>query len=298
MKRYFLMVVSMVLVIVSLLSLFDNNEDVVGGAGNADNAKITKLSEIQELLYFVGYAQDKAAFETDEEPHDSQYKSVTIYNDSYADISNNHVKLNRTMVVYKTENECYYVTKGAFIYEHIEEKNGKRIDYNYRFNFDFEMLISNYVYIKFDIFDLRMDGEALIDISDFAGKWIKVPEQVAKEMLELLDETNASNMKTLNYHMNNNLRNFIRKGNQYLYKDSTLRDNDTKYIIDLTDSDMPCISFVINGNGSNGVRAYSSDKITFANINNTVIDVNIEDAIEYTAEEFDMIFGGNLDEIG
>ena len=327
MKRYVMMVVSVVLIIASLMYLPENvNPAVVAGAGDGENSEIPTADELKSLMDFINgrnlnvasvdSVSDNrfASAEITSGNSAKKHTSATMHNDSYLSSSTTHkiiesinefgepvyknvgntkVKLNRTLTIYMTDKDTYYVSKGSMTttFSDFEEK-----DNSYESVFDFDMQIyvgAENCYMKFNKFKMTKDGESVIDASKVMGKWVKIPPKAAEEMLGVIDSANRSAFQAVQEYVDGGLKSFDKNGNKYTYTTSWLEEDDTEFVVDLSEVQTPFISMIVDGSNDSGSMDLQ-DKITFTNIDNTVINVDFGDVEVLSMEEFEKIMGGDM----
>ncbi len=331
MKRYVMIAVAIALIVSSLIYLPENTKPVIAaGAGNGENAEISTIEDFASLLNFFTERQNNemalsgnlsgvtlldASLDEDEDKQPvSKHSSVTLTEDTYInnfttqktiveyDYKNgNHIykniatiatDMNRSLTVYMTKSESYYVSKGFYkiVYEDLEDSKNS---YTSSMVFDIQIYLDGAkTVMRFNSFDMDMgDSNKNLDLSGVIGKWIEVPAEFAAKIFSAVDQVNRDTLSMIQDYINGGMNDFNKVDNKYTLEIDTLEENDTKITIDLNDDENSYVGFVINGNeGIN--RIYMVDSMTFSNVDNTIIEIDFDNIEVLTSEEMIKIFGG------
>ena len=329
MKRYIMMAVSIALMISSLLYLPENTTPViVAGAGNGENCEVTTVDELDSLLNFFNQHQASniassntftdvkltAVNPTGDIPQNvKNHTSATMYNDTYLEASfaerritlydyefGNHsyevlserdVRFNRTLTIYMTENDTYYVSKGTLRENYIDLRENENSTLNVM-DFDVQIYVSyNRCLMKFNKFKIQEDGENIADASAVIGKWIEFPEEAAIKMINFIDQANRSVLSEIQKCLDDGFKGFEKNGGKYTLKTKLIKENDTELVADLSDAEYPFLSLKTDSQEYPNI-VNMTDKITFSNIDNTIINVDFEEVEVMDMAALEDLMGG------
>ena len=319
MKKIIIPIISLILVVTAFLWPSDALLPTVSaGVGNDGNDEIKKPEKLTELLEFAYLRMSEDASGYDISKKDSDYESFTVIestviksssrNQGYIDdyygstgtVSSSSSTLNRTRVIYVTEDESYYIIKGTYSFEY-EDFVGD--DDSYSVNVIFDMLVylsEDDAMFKFNTLEMSGDDVERID-KELIGKWYSLPREGAEEVFELVDYASGCSeylnfAKSIEYAVEND--EFDKSGKKYTLQFATLNENDSELLVDLTDSERPYIEVTVDGSSSDGFReTYRCETIAFSNIGNTVINVRDRDVEEFDdVDEFYEFLEDMIDE--
>ncbi len=312
---------------------------VKAGPGDGENEKIKKPEELVELLYFAnsrtnadregytlsinGGAMPLSSLETAASKKKSDYDSFTLsentviksdytsrevvdsyydgydYKYIYENVASVSTSMNRALVVYMTEDESYYVSKGTYSYNYTNYRDSE-LSYSMYMIFDMNIYVGeDEVIFKFN--NLEMAGDNIEKISrKIIGKWYSVPREGADEIFGMVDAFNRGNLSKFGSMIEYGIDEdeFDKDGKIYTMEYSTLEEDDTEFTVDLTDSENPYIEYIVDGKSEDGYSmSYVYDTVVFSNIGNTVIDVDDKNVEEFDdMEEFYEFMEDMIDE--
>ncbi len=317
MKKYVMPIVAIVLIVAALVLPSDSLTPVVSaGAGNGQNAEITSLKELGEVIDFIaGIDSDSetsmlddgstvltSSFDSDDEDEDEDeskknpHSSVTMIEDTVIVINNKSEKskIKRSLTMYITQDATYYISKGSSSDEDTTTAM-----------FDLEMYVSEDVtLVKFEKYSLtysNSSGEKKNEniSTEYVGKWLKIPAEGSAMIFSMIDEINRDTLGNIGDLIKQGKdAGFKEKNDVYSLEQSNLEEDDTLITIDLSDNETPSIEWLIDAEYTTvDYETFSYDMIdtiTFCNIDNTVIEINDDNVIEFDdLEEFtDECFGG------
>lgn len=323
MKQTILVSISLLLIIVAILCPPTTiKPEIVAGAGNGKNAEIKNAEDFVAVLDLFGNGSGYSANSSNsgiesmaklikksnhtsgtlnEESHLSSliyHKSFDGYSISgeplYSNYGKSTTSFNRSLTLFLDGDKSYYVTKGVFKNEYdpikITENNvASSIDYTW----EIEMFIDgNDLYIKFINFILKKDNKDVCDVSEILGKWVKIPDEAAYEMIGFVDELNRSNLSKIQNMFDEEFCDEIENKEIYTKSLSVLEENDTELIIDFSDTESSSICIKTDG-AEDGSNISQKDLLVFYNIDNTVIKADIENYVDLDMDDCERIFGGD-----
>ena len=294
MKKNISLIICAVLIFLSVVVGFIDNEQVVVGAGNGKNAKITTSNQVIDLLSFISdndYSSNTAhnsssglslsllSQNTGEEKE--EYTSVTFGNSSNTYMSyetgysNVRYSLERQLTVYMTKTNAYYESKGFLRQTITSENDTQRISYRFDANAYFD---AEHVLFRFN--ELQVSGVSFAETELIVGKWI----DFSSEGDGLLDVNMANYeiLRRIKDYIDEKLdTNFTKKGNVYKLNDGmgdalsifgiNVDVDDEEYInfdfvINLSQKTRPTMDLILKSQ-----PITSMENLVFYNINNTVV---------------------------
>ena len=324
MKKYLLVSISLLLIVAAILCPPQTiKPEIVAGAGTGHNNEITNAEEFLTLLDFFEGASDLSAdlnnsgVESMAElikkgKHKSgtytisassrvsrSLKTVSGYDEyrneyTYTTYGRSFSSYNEDCTVYVNGDDCYYVSRGSSTVEYNatydEEENE---DYIINRTWDIEVYLSGRsLYIKVNAFVCKEDGEDMFDLSEVIGKWVKISSGAASAMISWIDyNTGTTSLHSISRILDYDLCEEIGKKKTYTHTFTTLEKNDSKFVIDFSNTEAPSVSIVAKGS-EDGDNVNTKQFFTFYNIDNTVIEADIKDAEKLDMEDIERIFGG------
>ena len=115
-----------------------------------------------------------------------------------------------------------------------------------------------------------------------------MPAGAGEEIFELVDEMNRNTLSQVQEMINQGIEDgFVKDKDVYTFTTKIQEADDTKLTVDLSDYESPCIEMVVDySNDTSDLQM--NDRIRFSNIDNTVIEINDNDFIEfYSVKNFE-----------
>lgn len=292
------------------------NPTVKAGPGDGEDGEIRSIGELEDLLIFISdenYGSNTSrssditfmkASRDDDDGDSEEHESVTmtettvIFKSVGESSKKSTYKLDRTLTIYITEDASYYVSKGTLTSNTVgEDSYTDPVEFD--MVFDFRMYVDEYVTMfRFDQL-LISTNDASFDIPDFSkiiGKWIGLPSDCEGNVFEMVDSMNEANLGQFADFITEGMeKKFDKNGKIYTYKDDVDENTDLSLKVDFSRPDNPFITLTIDGKtereiGVNGSynsyeipasRTYMLDEISFYNIDNTVIEINDDNVLEF-----------------
>ena len=192
------------------------------------------------------------------------------------------------MVIYVTEDASYYVSKGNYSVNYHDNRNSDE-SYNMTMIFDAKIYIdSDRVLFKFDQLEVYSNQEDDVNVKDkLVGKWIEVPIDSSMDVFGMIDVGNRDAFSYIGdiIEKASEDKDTEKNGNIYTVNHTIMNENDTELKINLSDPENPCMIMLVDNNEDNKDTLYMYAVSTFRNIDNTVIDINVSDALVFETEE-------------
>ena len=306
MKRFLMPIVAAVLMISSVIFTPTAVVPVVSvGAGDGENTMILEVEELAPVIDFITSKKYSSASKDDEPTIDDGSDIVKSENHTSAMLieetqmyMNNEVSgkykqvisLNRSLTMAFTEDASYYVSKVSCKYIYRDYDDSKNSAEYYIVTDMCVYIDDDQTLINIKKFDVTGDyGEEIGDLTEYLGQWIKVPNQIAINLLEMVDEMNQTFFDNIKGYIDE-----VSEGKDklvYEFKDSLMSEDDTQVTIDISDPETPYVNIMLEYS-EEGNSMYMNDTISFCNIDNAVIKVNTGNVKEVDEEEFEKIFMG------
>lgn len=252
--------------------------------------KYSSVTMIEESR-LESHQEHKAAVGFD--PYTQEYR--------YDVIGKTDVKMSRSLTMYITKNATFYVSRGTFdsVYTDCNSTDSNDTTQTVRLVFDLELYHDeDMTLVKFDKFSMGVstssESESNSIDSDYVGKWIRLPAEGEEYIFDLVDSTNRDTLHAIRSLIDESMEDeFEEDDDIYTIERTTVNENDTLVTINLSDPEFPQLLWNMDTD-IGGTRNYFYDSIVFSNIDNTVIEVNDDNVIEFDSiEEFGKkCFGG------
>lgn len=231
--------------------------------------------------------------------------------------------LNRTLTIYMTENANYYVSKGTMKTEEEIEYHSSDMVQSFM-DFDMEIYIARDICLmKFNRFvgmecEKDMEGNYVRTTASvqptLKGLWIELPLEVGGLMFQTINSANESGLAELQEEINKAIageKGFEKEGASYIWTKEGRKDvpymPKTEFKLSFANTINPCVDMKVDSirtaveipeNGSYNILKTDAN-MSFYNIDNTVIDVNVTPKyVIKTFEEFIDILNLKEEEIG
>ena len=306
MKKIVMPIVAAVLMISSVLFTPTAIVPVVSvGAGNGENTMVLEVEELIPVIDFVTSKKYSSNADNDDAPSiddgtlvnkSSEHTSAMLIEETQMYMTEEVlseykqvISMNRSLTMAFTEDASYYVSKGSckYIYRDYDDSGNSE---EYYIVTDLSVYIDDeQTLINIKKFDVTGDYLEIGDLTEYLGQWIRVPNKIAIELLEMVDEMNQTFF--------DNLKGYVEKISEgkdkkiYEFSDTMISKDDTQVTIDISDPETPYVNIILEySEDSNSL--YMNDTISFFNIDNSVIKINTNNVKELDEEEFEKIFMG------
>ena len=314
MKKFTALIVCAVLVVLSAVWPANPSYRVVmAGPGNGENEEIKDIDEMLDVMHFISGRVGSDSDNTlglktelvalwpsveDDEKDEYEYESLTwientklkatiysfkpVYDQgyypgsgtpSYERVSSTHIEMSRNLTCYIVDDASYYVSRGSIstVVNEVERNT---------FVFDIEIYVDDdTALLKFNTF--VSDAKKFPDFNNILGKWVELPPEVASEFITMIDQSNRSLFNQLAEFINDGIENdeYSEKKDVYTFDFDFYGEDDGKISVDLSDPVEPFLDCVIDSSGENGEYIEMKDKFICMNIDNTVINIDINDSV-------------------
>ena len=214
------------------------------------------------------------------------FKPVYHQGSSYERVSSTHIEMSRNLTCYIVDDASYYVSRGSiitvfddYVSSKVDNYVSKKVEKN-TFVFDIEIYVDDdTALLKFNTF--VSDAKKFPDFNNILGKWVELPPEVAFEFITMIDQSNRSLFNQLAEFINDGIENdeYSEKKDVYTFDLDFYGEDDGTISVDLSDPVEPFLDCVIDSSGENGEYIEMRDKFICTNIDNTVINININDSV-------------------
>lgn len=331
MNKLFMPIIAVALLIASVVCTPASIIPVVTvGAGTGENAEISEVEDLIPVIDFIlsrtqgtvesadisKYKEIMTLSASDAEAkveNTKQYSSVMLIEDTSLDavvfderevldsdgigntrtetISKTIMSMDRSLTIVFDGDASYYMTKGStkYVYENYidsEKSYESYMAFDMNIYMDKETTLLNIKKLDYAGESIEM-GEG----SEYIGQWIKVPNEFAVEMFNMVDEMNRTFFEQIKGYVaeisEENTNKKVFNFEDALYGE----ENDTDVTIDISDPEAPYINMLVRYSEDEN-SMYMSDTLSFFNIDNSVIKVNMKNVKTVDEEEFERIFMG------
>ncbi len=323
MKKYIISLVSFALAVASLaMTLNSPNFAITAGAGNEIDSEVENLNDVYSVLNFIisrnsgeksAATQEKNAAEptaaikyfNESTPetniHIESHSSVTATEDTEmsasmiikdsttnTQLSKTDISFRRSLTAFMTLDKTYYISKGCISSSSVNYKDSEKNSSAFM-DFDMQIYIENNIaLVKINKFVMSRDEDRSSIKSDYAGKWIELSHEEAFSLLQMVDEGNKSYLEEVRTVIEADLISGNSKFDNIndIY---TCTEGDVDFTVDLSDITSPFIEVCSDvEEGQN--HSYISDVLSFSNIDNTVINMDLNGVTVLKNVDFEDIF--------
>lgn len=222
---------------------------------------------------------------------DYQWNPDTLeYDEIEQYLGSTDTSLTRNMTVYVTEDASYYISKGTYSVNDSKDSYKTTIIFDVKIYIDIEKVL-----FKFDTFEISSNDDNDLAVDDkLLGRWIQIPIDSSGDVFSMIDVGNRDAFSYIGEIIKEASEDDIaeKNGNIYTIGHTVMRKNDTELKIDLSNSANPCMTMIVDSKPEEnqlgnqlGNQLYMYVTSTFKNVDNTVINVNVSDALIFETEE-------------